>query len=166
AQHGLLDRGRVAGPQPGVHALVARRRRCARRGILGRLFGPEVGDLLELLLGELRLALGPGALGLDLLELLVALLLGEAELALGLFLLLALGQVDLLLAALLFLLAFALLGGDRVAVDLFLLDRRRLGHEVLGLLLPGHRRFLRRGLGDRLRQRRGLLFLDLRRRRL
>src|SRR5690606_30701980 len=102
----------------------------------------------------------------DLLELLVALLLGEAELALGLFLPLALGQVDLLLAALLFLLAFALLGGDRVAVDLFLLDRRRLGHEILGLLLPGHRRFLRRGLGDRLRQRRGLLFLDLRRRRL
>src|SRR3546814_5137544 len=73
------------------------------------------------------------------------LLLGEAELALGLFLLLALGQVDLLLAALLFLLALALLGGDRVAVDLLLLDRRRLGHEVLGFLLLGHRRFLRRG---------------------
>src|SRR3546814_1342477 len=89
------------------------------------------------------------------------LLLGEAELALGLFLLLALGQVDLLLAALLFLLALALLGGDRVAVDLLLLDRRRLGHEVLGFLLLGHRRFLRRGLGNRLRQRRGLLFLHL-----
>src|SRR3546814_394074 len=100
----------------------------------------------------------------DLLELLVALLLGEAELALGLFLLLALGQVDLFLAALLFLLALALLGGDRVTVDLFLLDRRRLGHEVLRLLLLRHRRLLRRGLGDRLRQRRGLLFFHLRRR--
>src|SRR3546814_2969355 len=74
------------------------------------------------------------------------------------------GQVDLFLAALLFLLALALLGGDRVTVDLFLLDRRRLGHEVLRLLLLRHRRFLRRGLGDRLRQRRGLLFFHLRRR--
>src|SRR5690606_23480680 len=90
----------------------------------------------------------------------------EAELALGLFLLLALGQVDLLLAALLFLFALALLGRDRVAVDPLLLDRRRLGHEVLRLLLFRHRRFLRRGLGDRLRQRRGFLFLHLRRRRL
>src|SRR3546814_16997 len=166
AQHGCLDRGGVAGAQTGVHALVPRRRRCARRGVLRCLLGLEVGDLLELLLGKLRFALGLGELGLDLLELLVALLLGEAELALGLFLLLALGQVDLLLAALLFLLALALLGGDRVAVDLLLLDRRRLGHEVLGFLLLGHRRFLRRGLGNRLRQRRGLLFLHLRRRRL
>src|SRR3546814_14747122 len=91
------------------------------------------------------------------------LLLGEAELALGLFLLLALGQVDLLLAALLFLLALALLGGDRVAVDLLLLDRRRLRLEVLGFLLLGHRRFLRRRLGNRLLPRRGLLFLHLRR---
>src|SRR3546814_597415 len=74
------------------------------------------------------------------------------------------GQVDLFLAALLFLLALALLVGDRVAVDLFLLDRRRLGHEVLRLLLLGYRRFLRRGLGDRLRQRRGFLFFHLRRR--
>src|SRR3546814_20011498 len=94
------------------------------------------------------------------------LLLGEAELALGLFLLLALGQVDLLLAALLFLLALALLGSDRVAVDLLLLDRRRLGHAVLGFLLLGHRRFLRRGLGNRLRPRRGLLFLHRRPRQL
>src|SRR3546814_19312756 len=73
------------------------------------------------------------------------LLLGEAELALGLFLLLALGQVDLFLAALLFLLALALLGGDRVTVALFLLDRRRLGHEVLRLLRLRHRRFLQIG---------------------
>src|SRR3546814_7164800 len=124
----------------------------------------DLGDLLELLLGKLRFALGLGAFGLDLLELLVALLLGEAELAFGLFLFLAFGQVDLFLAALLFLLALALLGGDRVAVDLFLLDRRRLGHEVLRLLLLGYRRFLRRGLGDRLRQRRGFLFFHLRRR--
>src|SRR3546814_1551053 len=103
AQHGCLDRGGVAGAQTGVHALVPRRRWCARCGVLRGLLGPEVGDLLELLLGEPGFALGLGALGLDLLELLVALLLGEAELALGLFLLLALGQVDLFLVALLFL---------------------------------------------------------------
>src|SRR3546814_15018875 len=89
------------------------------------------------------------------------LLLGEAELALGLFLLLALGQVDLFLAALLFLLALALLAGHRVTVDLFLLDRRRPGPEVLRLLLLGHRPFLPRGPAYRRRHERRLPILPL-----
>src|SRR5690606_33281698 len=127
--------------------VVARRRRRAGRGVVRGLLRACVGDLLELLLGQLRLALGPGALGLQFLELFLPLLLGQALLFLGLLTLLALGQIDLLLALLLLLLTRAGLGGDRVAVDLLLLDRRRLGDEILGFLLARHRGVLGHRLG-------------------
>src|SRR5690606_36840830 len=93
------------------------------------------------------------------------LLLGQALLFLGLLTLLALGQMDLLLTLLLLLLTRAGLGGDRVAVDLLLLDRRRLGDEVLGHLLARRRGLFGHRLGQRLRQRLGFLFHGLRRRR-
>src|SRR5690606_3179940 len=104
AQDRLLDRGGVARVQAGIHALVAGRRRRPRRSgrrLRGLAFAG--GDLLQALLCQALLALEALALGADLLQL----LLGEPALLLGLALALALGQVDLLLAAALLLRALS-----------------------------------------------------------
>src|SRR5690606_6850206 len=104
-----------------------RRRRRRRRllRLLRSLPRLTVGDLLQALLRLALLALELLAFGADLLQL----LLRQAALLLGLFLALALGQVDLLLAALLLLLAqhsrpFEL----AVAAHFLLVDGRGLRH--------------------------------------
>src|SRR5690606_3463960 len=157
--HRLLDRGGVLGGQVLAGAALPRR---ALAG-LGRR-GLALLDLLQLaqaLLGALGLARGLLALAADLGQLLLALGLlglgGQAALVLGFLLPLLFGQVDLLLAAALFLFLLGLFLGDRVAAGLVLVDGVRLRDEVLGLLLRLHRGVLRTRLGQRLRRWHGFL---------
>src|SRR5690606_14430114 len=84
------------------------------------------------------------------------LLLGQPRLLLGLFHALALGQVDLLLAALGFLLLPGLLLRDRQRTDALLVDRIRLGDALLRVVLLRCQRILRTRLGKRLRRGDGI----------
>src|SRR5690606_31801514 len=124
AQDRLLQRGGVAGAQFGAVATAARRRALGLAvGARGFLRGLE---LVELALRLLGLARGLFPAPADVRELLLALAfhLGAAALALGLLLPLALGQVDLFLAAALLLLALGGLAvGDRLRGRAVLLDR-------------------------------------------
>src|SRR5690606_5360127 len=103
--------------------------------------------LAQPLLGQLGGTLGPGLLGADRLELARDL----ALLALGLFLALALGEVDLFLAALLLLLARGLARGFGLALHAFLLAGVRFGNALLRLRLGfrGRRNRLGHGFGRR-----------------
>src|SRR5690606_32888421 len=125
AEDRLHDRGLVLRLQAGIDALVAGRRRAGRRRLLRRLLRPALRDPLLVALELLTLAPHLVLLATQLGELL---LLGQAALLLGLFLALALGQVDLLLAALRLGFALGGLARDRVAAHLFLVHGRRLGH--------------------------------------
>src|SRR5690606_10399958 len=156
--HRLLDGRRVLGSQVLAGATLPRRTLAGRRSgrsLLGLL------QLAQLLLGQLGLAGSLLALAAQLGQLLLALgLLGlgrQPALVLRLLLPLLLGQVDLLLAAALFLFLFGLFPGDGIAAGLVLVDRVRLRDEVLGLLLRGDRGVLRTRLGQRLRRRDGFL---------
>src|SRR5690606_22886179 len=143
AQDRLLDRGGVARGQAGIHALVAGRRRPGRSGRRLRGLAFAGGDLLQALLCQALLALEALALGADLLQL----LLGEPALLLGLALALALGQVDLLLAAALLLLALdPRTFGLGVAAHFLLVDRCRIRHPLLRRRAALDGRVLRRGL--------------------
>src|SRR5690606_13049272 len=150
AQDRVLQRGRIARGQAGIHALVAGRRRRTGRGLLRRLSRLAVGDLLDPLLGQALLALELRAFGADLLQL----LLRQPPLLLGFLLALALGQVDLLLAALLLLLAVdprAL--GLGIAAHFVLVDRGRIGDPLLRRGLALDRRILLHRGRQRLRRR-------------
>ncbi len=68
----------------------------------------------------------------------------------------AFGQVDLLLAALGFLLLPGLFLGDGQRADPLLVDRIRLGDALLGIVLLRRGRVLRPRLGNRLRRRQGV----------
>src|SRR5690606_18026179 len=140
---------------------------CLRRLLAGLLRWP-VGDLLQPLLPLPRFARQLFAFGTDRRQLpfgvlalaLLFLLLRQATRLLGFCLLaLALGQVDLLLATLFFLLlrdacAFAF----AIAPHFLLVDRRGVGHPILRARLRRDRRILRPRFGDRLRWRRRKLF--------
>src|SRR5690606_1808274 len=107
ARHRLLDGSLVAREQV-VVAIRHATRRAGRRscGLFGLAVALGAGDLVELALGVLFLTPHPLLLGAQLLQLPLALLAGQAAFLLGLLLLLAFGQLDLLLAAALLLLAF------------------------------------------------------------
>src|SRR5690606_895235 len=119
-----------------------------RRGAGGRGCPLGVLDLAQPLLGQFGGALCPGLLGADRLQLARDL----ALLAFGFFLALALGQVDLFLAALLLLLARGLARGFDLALDPFLFAGVGLGNALLRLGLGFGRRRL--GFGHRFRPHR------------
>src|SRR5690606_20916937 len=110
----LGQRSRILRFQTGVAPIVARRR--TRAGVAGTVGAAGcsarlgIGDLLELLFGQLDLALCRRALALDLGQLFLAFfqlgiagLFRQPPLALRFLLALALGQIDLGLTALFFL---------------------------------------------------------------
>src|SRR5690606_30768341 len=120
------------------------------------LLRAALGDALQAPLGLAAFALGLFALAADLGQL----PLGQPTLLLGLLLALAFGQVDLLLAALLLLLALGGLARQRLAAHLLLVDRRGLGHLDLRRGLRLDRRVLGQRHRDRLRLGHGVLHHD------
>src|SRR6185437_422878 len=179
-QHLGLDGRRVLGRQIITAATTTGSRLCCTTGTgSSRACGIARGsDLAQLLLGQLGFLLGLLAAGADVGDLLLLLgfrlvsgqalllgllllgirflLLGQTQLLLGLFLALALGQVDLLLAALGFLLLLGLFLRDRQRADRVLVLGVGLRHAFLRLLLLRRRRVLRARLFNRLRRRDGV----------
>src|SRR5690606_39360024 len=139
------ERGGVAGAQPGVVTLVARR----GTGAAGRRIRCRAcfRELASALFEQFALALGLLALAPDLgqLALALGLLLGTAALLLCLLLALALGEVDLLLPALFLLQPGLFLGRVRRGFghDLVLVDGVRLRDGLLRRRLGRHRGILR-----------------------